>query len=263
MVKGFKTRLLLSPHGFNKTLEQIRGEILKTTGIGSKAMIIDVNDRITLKNLMKKRRLKVVEFIRQFQRIYNTQGIIVPLLKAKKKFEIQQRTAKTDPYSRAKVAFEDESVVVSPKAVSKPQKPTTLWPSQQKDSDNDEKEQPASFWPSLQKKEDSDEEPKTTLWPSQLKETSKEPLRKSKPKKAVVLQDFDDDEKQEDEVDWLSLPVKKQPEEKPAVSQEFEDRPIKPAKVNSFVNIDDMPVGGRKKNTEIEPEAGKISFGIR
>lgn len=90
MVKGFKTRLLLSPNGYNKTLEQIRGEILKTTGIGSKAMIIDVNDRITLKNLMKKRRLKVVEYIRQFQRIYNMPGIIVPLLQAKRKF-LQQK----------------------------------------------------------------------------------------------------------------------------------------------------------------------------
>jgi len=40
-----------------------------------------------------------------------------------------------------------------------------------------------------------------------------------------------------------------------------DDRPIKPANV---INIDEMPVGIHKKALEIaEPEAGKISFGIR
>lgn len=74
LFKGFKTRLLLSPNGYNKALHTIRNEIFKITGQnqGSKAMIIDVNDKITLKNLMKKRRLKVVELIRQFQKIYHT-----------------------------------------------------------------------------------------------------------------------------------------------------------------------------------------------
>lgn len=66
MVKGYKTRMLLSVNGYNKTLHTIRLEIFKITNQnqGSKAMIIDVNDRITLKNLMKKRRIKVVELIR-------------------------------------------------------------------------------------------------------------------------------------------------------------------------------------------------------
>jgi len=48
-------------------------------------MIIDVNDRITLKNLMKKRRLKVVEFIRHFWKIYHSRGAIVGLMRARRK----------------------------------------------------------------------------------------------------------------------------------------------------------------------------------
>jgi hypothetical protein len=50
-------------------------------------MIIDVNDRITLKNLMKRRRQKVVELIKQFSKIYNSEGIIVSLLIAKRRIE--------------------------------------------------------------------------------------------------------------------------------------------------------------------------------
>lgn len=87
LVRGFKTRLLLSPRGYCKTIQQIRQDISKITGqnVGSKAMIIDVNDRITLKNLMKRRRLKVVELIRQFQKLYHTEGIILQLLRARKR----------------------------------------------------------------------------------------------------------------------------------------------------------------------------------
>lgn len=48
-------------------------------------MIIDVNDRITLKNLMKRRRLKVVELIRQFQKLYHSEGIILQLLRARRR----------------------------------------------------------------------------------------------------------------------------------------------------------------------------------
>ena len=50
-----------------------------------KAMIIDVNDKLTLKNLMKRRRQKVIELIRLFQRTYNTHGIVVSLLRSKRK----------------------------------------------------------------------------------------------------------------------------------------------------------------------------------
>ena len=58
LVKGFKTRLLLHPAGYHKVLHQIKLDILRATNQedGSKAMIIDVNDRLTLKNLMKRRR---------------------------------------------------------------------------------------------------------------------------------------------------------------------------------------------------------------
>ena len=73
LVKGFKTRLLLSPNGYSKPIDSIRNEIYKITGLNTgKALIIDVNDKITLKNLMKKRRIKVVELIRQFLKIFNT-----------------------------------------------------------------------------------------------------------------------------------------------------------------------------------------------
>ena len=48
-------------------------------------MIIDVNDKLTLKNLMKRRRQKVIELIRLFQRTYNTHGIVVSLLNNKRK----------------------------------------------------------------------------------------------------------------------------------------------------------------------------------
>jgi len=50
--------MLLHPAGYHKAVHQIKQDILRVTNqnIGSKAMIIDVNDRITLKNLMKRRR---------------------------------------------------------------------------------------------------------------------------------------------------------------------------------------------------------------
>ena len=48
-------------------------------------MIIDVNDKLTMKNLMKRRRQKVIELIRLFQRTYNTHGIVVSLLNSKRR----------------------------------------------------------------------------------------------------------------------------------------------------------------------------------
>lgn len=48
-------------------------------------MIIDVNDKLTLKNLMKRRRQKVIELIRLFQRTYSTHGIVVSLLNNKRR----------------------------------------------------------------------------------------------------------------------------------------------------------------------------------
>jgi len=95
LVKGYKTRLLLHPNGYHKAIHQIRMDIQKITNQnhGSKAMIIDVNDRITLKNLMKRRRQKVIELIRQFQKSYNTLGIVVSLTSARRR--IEQPTTKS------------------------------------------------------------------------------------------------------------------------------------------------------------------------
>ena len=50
-----------------------------------KAMIIDYKDKMTLRNLMKRRRQKVIEFIRMFNKVYNTRGIISVLLSTKRK----------------------------------------------------------------------------------------------------------------------------------------------------------------------------------
>lgn len=50
-------------------------------------MIIDVNDRLTLKNLMKRRRQKVVEFTRMFYKAFNSKGVIATLLKNKRSME--------------------------------------------------------------------------------------------------------------------------------------------------------------------------------
>tara|TARA_B110000285_G_scaffold225658_1_gene284245 strand:- start:2623 stop:2862 length:240 start_codon:yes stop_codon:yes gene_type:complete len=65
LVKGFKTRLLLHQKGYHKALHLIRMEMNKIANQNNgKAMVIDVNDKLTLKNLMRKRRQKVVEYIR-------------------------------------------------------------------------------------------------------------------------------------------------------------------------------------------------------
>ena len=51
--------------GYHKALASLRNDILSVTGQNqNKAMIIYVNDRLTLKNLMKRRRQRVVEFIK-------------------------------------------------------------------------------------------------------------------------------------------------------------------------------------------------------
>jgi len=47
-------------------------------------MIIDVNDRMTMKNLMKRRRQKVMELIRLFTRSFASPGIIASLIKSRK-----------------------------------------------------------------------------------------------------------------------------------------------------------------------------------
>lgn len=61
-----KTRLLLHPNGYHKALHLIKMDIFRITNqnSGSKAMYINVNDKITFKNLMKRRRQKVIELIR-------------------------------------------------------------------------------------------------------------------------------------------------------------------------------------------------------
>jgi len=58
-----------------------------------KAMIIAVNDKLTLKNLMKRRRQKVIELIRQFNKVYHTHGIVVSLLNQKRRLERGQAIA--------------------------------------------------------------------------------------------------------------------------------------------------------------------------
>ena len=88
IVKGYKTRLLLNPNGYYKILMQIKQEIYNITNFKSdKAIIIDVKDKLTMKNLMKRRKQKVIEFIRIFNKAFQTQGIIFQLLIQKKKFE--------------------------------------------------------------------------------------------------------------------------------------------------------------------------------
>lgn len=68
-VKGFKARLLLNKNGYYKPLHLIRQEMNKASNKNNgKAMVIDVNDKLTLKNLMRKRRQKVIEYIRSFEK---------------------------------------------------------------------------------------------------------------------------------------------------------------------------------------------------
>jgi hypothetical protein len=66
-------------------------DILRVTNQNNgKAMVIDVNDKLTLKNLMKRRRQKVIELIRLFQKTYNSHGIVVSLLSTKRRFNRSQ-----------------------------------------------------------------------------------------------------------------------------------------------------------------------------
>lgn len=91
-MKGYKTRLLLHQDGYHPRIHRARMDILRVANQDSgKALIIDVNDRLTLKNLMKRRRLKVIELIRIFNKAYNTQGIILQLLQQKRKLETQDQ----------------------------------------------------------------------------------------------------------------------------------------------------------------------------
>lgn len=89
-MKGYKTRLLLHPDGYHQGIHRVRMDILRVANQDNgKALIIDVNDKLTLKNLMKRRRLKVIELIRIFNKAYHTQGIIFQLLQQKRKLETQ------------------------------------------------------------------------------------------------------------------------------------------------------------------------------
>ena len=81
LVKGYKTRLLLHEDGYHQGISRVKMDIQRVANQDNgKALIIDVNDKLTLKNLMKRRRLKVIELIRVFNKAYQTQGIIVQLL---------------------------------------------------------------------------------------------------------------------------------------------------------------------------------------
>ena len=111
LVCGFKTRLLLDPAGNHKGLKQLRGEIRRAMDTSDgKAIIIDVNDRLTLKNLMKRRRQKVIELIRMFNKAFSTKNIIAQLLLAKR----------TGKFAGAKVV--DNSMAWNPSAASLPSK---------------------------------------------------------------------------------------------------------------------------------------------
>jgi hypothetical protein len=58
----------------------VRLEIIRAKFPVGKSMVIDINDKQTFKNLMKKRKEKVLELIRIFNRAFLTRGIIAPLL---------------------------------------------------------------------------------------------------------------------------------------------------------------------------------------
>ena len=104
VVKGYRTRLLLHPDGYHQGIHRVRMDIMRVTNQDNgKAIIIDVNDRLTLKNLMKRRRQKVIELIRIFNRTSQTQGIIVQLLQQKRRLEnrghVKHLQHDRDPYA--------------------------------------------------------------------------------------------------------------------------------------------------------------------
>ena len=132
LVRGFKTRLLLHPDGYQKSLSQIRMEIRKSTE--GKALIIDVNDKLTLKNLMKRRRQKVVELIRQFDKSFNQTGIIKTLLQARRK---QSGIVFPEKKSKKAPPLKTPNEVISSAPI--------LWPSEVTVKTE---EKPLSFWPS-------------------------------------------------------------------------------------------------------------------
>ena len=67
IVQGMKARLILNRH---PNLRIIKKEIDQVLDQGGKSMIIDVNDKRTLRNMMKRRRQKILEFIRVFNKAY-------------------------------------------------------------------------------------------------------------------------------------------------------------------------------------------------
>ena len=71
-------------------------DILRATS--GKAMIIDVNDKLTLKNIMKRRRQKVVELIRMVQKACLSPGTIGALLKERKRLHRSQTGMATKSY---------------------------------------------------------------------------------------------------------------------------------------------------------------------
>lgn len=92
LVKGYKTRLLLHEDGYHQGISRVTMDIQRVANQDDgKALIIDVNDKLTLKNLMKRRRQKVIELMRIFNKAYHTQGIIVQLLNQKRKLATQDK----------------------------------------------------------------------------------------------------------------------------------------------------------------------------
>ena len=73
-------------HHTDRTQSGVDRETFRTI-IAKKTMIIDVNDKLTLKNLMKRRRQRVIELIRQFNRVYHSRGIVVSLLNQKRRLQ--------------------------------------------------------------------------------------------------------------------------------------------------------------------------------
>lgn len=92
LVRGYKTRLLLHEDGYHQGISRVKTDIQRVANQDNgKALIIDVNDKLTLKNLMKRRRLKVIDLIRLFNKAYQQQGIICQLLNQKRKLATQEK----------------------------------------------------------------------------------------------------------------------------------------------------------------------------
>ena len=142
-----------------------------------KAMVIDVNDRLTLKNLMRKRRQKVVEYIRQFDKSMKSKSILVALLKARRRGTSFNQNESQYPLQTSKYDIANTSTNIKPiekeKKVLKPTKSVKRW----QDAAAEEEDEPApldSMWPSVSvsnanfKQEDSEDDQSkvASFWPS-------------------------------------------------------------------------------------------------